>query len=246
MSERRRQPRIGAMTPLFQSVLAVHIAAGAVAVSVFWVPLVVKKGGRTHRGVGWVYVAAAATLAVTGALECIRLMSDGNPRRWRAGIFLAYVGLLAAASTQLGVRALLTKRRVGPSRSPIDLVPPLLLVTGGIALAAFGVGQSAILYVLFAALGASLGAAHLRFWLTPPVHGREWFLAHMSGMGTSCITTITALFVVNARHLGMRTFDLGLWAGPISVLAVGLTIWRRHYAKRFAADGARGGAPRAE
>jgi len=52
------------MALLFQSVLAVHIAAGAVALSVFWVPLVTKKGGRTHRRAGWVYVVAAATLAI--------------------------------------------------------------------------------------------------------------------------------------------------------------------------------------
>jgi hypothetical protein len=37
---------------------------------------------------------------------------------------------------------------------------------------------------------------------------------------------------VNARRFGMRTFDLALWAGPIAVLAVGLTIWRRYYAAR--------------
>jgi hypothetical protein len=43
-------------------------------------------------------------------------------------------------------------------------------------------------------------------------------------MGTSCITTVTAFVVVNARRFGMRTFDLALWAGPIAVLAVGLTI----------------------
>jgi uncharacterized membrane protein len=227
------------MALLFQSVLAIHIAAGAVALLVFWVPLVTKKGGRTHRRVGWVYVAAAATLAVTGLLLCIPLVSGGSVNRWRSGIFLGYVSVLAGASAQLGVRALLTKGRTGASRSAIDLAPSLLLVAGGVALAAFGIGHSTVLYVLFAGLGVVLGVAHLRFWLTPPVHGREWFLAHMSGMGTSCITTVTAFVVVNAQRLGMRTFDLRLWAVPIAVLAVGLTIWRRYYAKRFARGGAR-------
>jgi uncharacterized membrane protein len=123
------------MALLFQSVLAVHIAAGAVALLVFWVPLVTKKGGRTHRRAGWVYVAAAATLATTGFLLCIPLVSGGSPLRWRAGIFLAYVSVLAGASAQLGVRALRTKGRAGASRGAIDLVPPLLLVAGGVALA---------------------------------------------------------------------------------------------------------------
>ena len=127
------------MARLFQSVLAVHVAAGAVALLVFWVPLVTKKGGRTHRRVGWVYVAAAATLAVTGFLLCIQLLSGGSPLRWRAGIFLAYVSVVAGTSAQFGVRALRTKGRAGTSRGAVDLVPPLLLVAGGVALAALGI-----------------------------------------------------------------------------------------------------------
>src|SRR3954470_9555058 len=127
------------MELLFKIILVVHIAAGAVALLVFSVPLLTKKGGRIHRRVGWVYVAAAATVAVTGFLSCIPLVSGGNPWRWRAGIFLAYVSLLAGASAQFGVRALRTKARTGASRGAIDLVPPLLLVAGGLALAAFGI-----------------------------------------------------------------------------------------------------------
>jgi uncharacterized membrane protein len=234
---------MGAMDRLFQAVLAVHVAAGAVALFVFWVPLVAKKGGRTHRRVGWVYVAAAATVAVTGFLSCVPLVSGGSPWRWRAGIFLAYVSVLAGASAQFGVRALRTKGRTGASRRAIDLAPPLLLVAGGVALAAFGIHRSMVLYVLFAALGVVLGVAQLRFWLRPPAHERAWFLAHMNGMGTSCITTVTAFVVVNARRFGMHTFDLAVWAGPIAVLAVALTIGRRYYARRLTGNGAPGGAP---
>ena len=81
---------MGTMPLLLQSMLAVHIAAGGGLRSlVLLVPLVTRKGGRTHRRVGGVYVAAAGTLAVTGFLLCIHLVS--SPLRWRAGIFLAYV-----------------------------------------------------------------------------------------------------------------------------------------------------------
>src|SRR6187549_306052 len=141
MRDRWRGRRMAAMERLFQIVLAVHIAAGAVSLLVFSVPLVTKKGGRTHRRVGWIYVAAAATVAVTGFLSCIPLVSSGSPWRWRAGIFLAYVSVLAGASVQFGVRALRTKGRAGASRAAIDLVPPLLLVAGGLALATFGIDR---------------------------------------------------------------------------------------------------------
>ena len=234
------------MDRVFQTILTVHIAAGAASLLVFSVPLIAKKGGRTHRRVGWVYVAAAATAALTGLWSCIPLVSGGSPLRWRAGIFLAYVSLLAGASALFGMRALRTKGRAGVSRVAIDLIPPLLLVAFGIALAAFGIHRSMILYVLFATLGVVLGVAQLRFWLTPPAHEHMWFLAHMTGMGTSCITTITAFIVVNARRFGMRTFDLPLWAGPIAVLAIGLTLWRRYHAKRLTGNDAPAAAPKVQ
>ena len=57
---------------------------------------------------------------------------------------------------------------------------------------------------------------------------------------------VTAFVVVNARSFGMRPFDLALWAGPIAVLAAGLTIWRRYYARRFTGNDVPGGTTRVQ
>jgi uncharacterized membrane protein len=222
------------MALLYSVVLTLHIAAGAVALLVFWIPLVAKKGGRLHRRVGWVYVGAASTIAVTGVVVCGRLINDSNPLRHRAGVFLLYIGVLAAASALFGVRALTTKRREGASRSLVDLLPPVLLVLGGLGLAAFGIKEAMPLYLLFAGLGVVQGVARLRFWLTPPVTTKEWFVAHMSGMGTSCITTVTAFSVVNAHRLGLRTFDLAVWVVPALAGGIALGLATRRYRSRFA------------
>jgi hypothetical protein len=170
-------------------------------------------------------------VAITGIVTAAHLVAQGGPALQRAGIFLSYVGVLAGASAQLGVRALRMKERI--KSTPFDLLPPLLLVGGGVALVLFGLAQGKPLYILFAALGIVQGITHFRYWLTPPSHGREWFLAHMTAMGTSCITTVTAFVVTNARRLGMHTFDLPLWIIPIVLLGVGLGFWRRSYARRF-------------
>jgi uncharacterized membrane protein len=225
---------------IFRIVLGIHIIAGGAALLVFWIPLVTRKGGRTHRRAGWAYVTAAATVAVTGIFSAARLMVyDPRPHAWRAGVFLVYVGLFAAESALLGARALRPQTRADRAQNAVDLVPSLLLVAGGVALVAFGVSQAQLLFVLFAALGVGQGGMHLRSWLTHRKNREGRLLAHMSAMGTSCITTLTAFIVVNAPRLGMRTFDPRLWAVPIVVLSLGLAIVRRHYAKRFA----RGGAP---
>jgi uncharacterized membrane protein HdeD (DUF308 family) len=166
------------------------------------------------------------------------MVYDPRPHAWRAGIFLVYVGLFAAESALLGVRALRPQTRADSVQNAVDLVPSLLLVAGGVALVAFGISQAKLLFVLFAALGVGQGAMHLRSWLTHRKNREGRLLAHMSAMGTSCITTLTAFIVVNAPRLGMRTFDPRLWALPIVVLSLGLAIVRRHYAKRFAQGGA--------
>jgi uncharacterized membrane protein len=232
----------------FKVVLWAHILAGAVALSVFWLPLVTKKGGATHRRAGWVYVVAAAAIAVTSFVNCARMLTDGNPRNDRAALFLAYIGVLAAASAQIGIRALRTKQRTSGSRSPergfggaapivnspVDLALPALLVAGGLALAALGLSVGRPLFVVFAALGLAQGAAQLRFWLRAPATSREWFYAHMTGMGTSCITTVTAFLVVNAHRFGVGTFDLVVWVAPATLGGVGLTLWKKVYERRFA------------
>jgi uncharacterized membrane protein len=217
----------------FKIALWVHILAGAVAITVFWLPLVLKKGGALHRRVGWVYVGAAATIAITGFITCARMLTDDNPRNDRTAVFLAYVGVLAAASAQFGVRAVRTKRRTGPSKSLVDLAPPVLLLGGGAALAAFGIREGVTLHVLFALLGIALGSAQLRFWVRAPETRTAWFLEHMSGMGVSCITTVTAFLVVNAHRFGLGPFDLVVWIAPGVVGGLAISVWRRYYEQRF-------------
>ena len=239
MSNRAEERTMIGMALIFRIVLGIHIIAGAAALLVFWIPLVTRKGGRTHRRGGWAYVTAAAIVAVTGIASAARLVVyHQRPHAWRGGIFLVYVGLFAAESALLGVRALRPQTRAGSVQNAVDLVPSLLLVAGGVALGVFSVSQAQILFVLFAALGVVQGGMHLRSWLTHRKNREGRLLAHMSAMGTSCITTLTAFIVVNAPRLGMRRFDPRLWAVPIVVLTVGLAILRRHYAKRFPQGGA--------
>jgi len=237
MREPAGEGTIDVMALLFRLLFDLHVLAGAVALLVFWIPLVTKKGGRTHRTVGWVYVAAAATVAVTGSGSAARLVVEGigpHPERARAGIFLVYVGVFAAESALLGVRALRPKVRPNLWGHAIDLSPAVLLVAGGVALAAFGIVQSRLLFVAFAALGVGQGMAHFRAWRTPPSNRKGRLLAHLGAMGTSCITTLTAFVVVNGPRLGMRRFDPRLWFVPIVLLGLGLMLLRRAYAKRLA------------
>jgi hypothetical protein len=223
---------------LFTAARILHIAAGAVALATFWLPLVSKKGGVTHRRAGWLYVGASAVIAVTGVVSvvsCVAWLTDARPDNDAFAVFLLYVAVLAASSADNGIRALRAKSRATPRRALRDLALPSLLVAGGGALAVFGATRSAVLFVVFAILGAILGVTQLRFALRAPKTNKEWFFQHMSGMGASCITTITAFLVVNASRFGLGAGNLFVWVAPGVVLGTGLTLWQRFYRRRFAA-----------
>jgi hypothetical protein len=42
-----------------------HIAAGTIALILFWIPAIARKGGRTHVRAGWFYVACMSLVVVT-------------------------------------------------------------------------------------------------------------------------------------------------------------------------------------
>jgi len=232
MSVRGALISLRAMTAL-ALVRFVHIAAGALALASLWLPLVTQKGGPLHRRSGWVYVVATAVVSVTGGVLAVSYLFDGRSDNDAAGLFLLYVGLLGATSASMGIRVLGTKRRIATHRNPYDLGLPLLLLVGGAALGVYGLTHGSALFVVFASLGMFLAVGQLRFWTRPPATRMEWWYQHMSGMGGSCITTVTAFLVVNARRLGLGPFDLVVWTAPGVIGSVALMLWQRRYRTRF-------------
>src|ERR1700739_696750 len=53
------------MANLFQSLRWVHIAAGSIALILFWIPAIAPKGGRTHIRAGWAYVVCMSAVVLT-------------------------------------------------------------------------------------------------------------------------------------------------------------------------------------
>ena len=53
------------MASLFQSLRWAHIAAGSIALILFWIPAIAPKGSRTHIRAGWFYVVCMSVVVVT-------------------------------------------------------------------------------------------------------------------------------------------------------------------------------------
>jgi hypothetical protein len=152
-------------------------------------------------------------------------------------VFLAYVAVLAALSTWQGIRALRARRG---RRTVFDVALPLLLAMAGAGVAIFGlaVGQGP-LYGFFGGVGILLAFVMLRYWLRPPTTPMAWFFEHMGSMIGASTAALTAFAVVNAPRFGFGRLVLGFWIAPTLVLTPLGLLWRRSYARRFAAADAR-------
>ncbi|WP_319005470.1 DUF2306 domain-containing protein [Metabacillus litoralis] len=50
---------------IFNSLRVLHIIGGFVALFVFWVPIITKKGGKLHTRFGWLYIYGMIVVAIS-------------------------------------------------------------------------------------------------------------------------------------------------------------------------------------
>lgn len=208
---------------------SVHIVAGGVALATFWVPWVVKKGARVHRRAGWVYVVAMAVVSVSALATSGSRMFDATAGDDPDAQFLGLIGVLAASNLSFGVRALRPASSERPSTW--DLGVATLFLLAGVLVLTVGVLRALPLWCIFGALAALGGTTQLRYWRRPATTRRDRVLQHLSGMGASCIATVTAFLVVNAENLGLAPYSLVLWLLPGVLGAIALRVaakrWRQ-------------------
>ncbi len=207
------------------------------ALLVFWIPIVTKKGGKTHNRIGWVYVYAMATVAVTALyLGIYRIfIEQGNDlERVSFSWFLIFISILSGASAWYGIRVLRFKQRKERHRSIVDLGFPLLLVGSGIAISLYGFQIGFPLLQYFPIVGIVVGTTHLLYWLRSPRLKGHWIIEHLGGMLACCISTITAFTVFGApRLLNVDSVGFILWIIPSLVMTPLIIGFSTYYARKY-------------
>jgi hypothetical protein len=232
MRERQRPARIASMLKL---ILDLHIAGGSAALLSMFIPLVTRKGGRTHRRSGWVFVAGMTIVSITAlALAGARYFYDPRPDAKTFALFLFYIAILTGESVSSGIRSLRTKDRSVHRTFAWDISLAVLLTLTAIAMAAYGVTTGRILFAAFSLIGLINGVQGLMYWLRPQTERMHWWFRHMSSMFGSCIAATTAFLVVNAPQAGFSRTSLIVWFTPGVVGGVVSAVWTRYYRRRFA------------
>ncbi|HLR51437.1 MAG TPA: DUF2306 domain-containing protein [Candidatus Avamphibacillus sp.] len=226
---------------LFQIARYAHIIGGFVALFIFWVPIVTRKGGKVHRGAGWVYVASMSAVSITALFMGIyRLTWDAGtepgaiPFSW----FLIFIAILSGATAWYGVRVLRYKKRKKPNRELSNLLFPILLLGSGIAISIYGWTIDFPLLQYFPIVGIFLGAIQLQYWLSSPKRRSHWIVEHLVGMLSCCIATVTAFTVFGApRLIQVESVNIIVWFVPTIALVPLIIGFSAYYSRKM--DGKR-------
>lgn len=212
-----------------------HIVAGFLALLIFWLPIVTKKGGKVHNRIGWIYVYAMTVVSFSALyMGLYRIFLD--PSRNQDSIsfswFLIFISILSGASACYGIRVLRFKRRSERHIQIADYILPILLIVSGAGISIYGFVIDFALLKYFSLLGIFLGTTHLIYWLKRPKLKMHWIMEHIAGMLSCCIATITAFTVFGApKLLKLESVTLIVWLLP-SIIIVPLLIGFSNYYKR--------------
>ncbi|MEO1731222.1 MAG: hypothetical protein AAFR64_10830 [Pseudomonadota bacterium] len=234
---------------LFLAFVVLHVIAGTIGLVAFWIPIVTKKGAKTHRGGGkWAlsgFIGAGA-LAIAMAIYSL-IDTSRHPeiedRLLYEGLFgwmMLYLGILTIGFADYGLAVVRHRTQRSSLRSARYQLVMAAVVASGAYCGFFGYRVGDPLMVLVAVVGiVSMIMQQVFVWReylpglsAPPAKAYvgEHFRA-LIGMGISAYTAFLSVGLI--RLVPEEVFNPMIWAGP-SVIGVSLIIWFTHKAKQEA------------
>lgn len=224
--------------PLIRILFLIHILGGSIALLIFLVPMLSKKGGKLHIISGKIYVYAMLAVAFMAfPITLWRIFFDSNKSIASKSFsaFLFFIAVLTLSSIWQGIRVLRLKNRKQPDLSLKNTFLSYLLIATAIGSVVIGFQFDNKLLIYFPLVGLLSGFSQIKYWKQTPTLKRHWWYEHMRGMFTACIATITAFLVTAVPRIfpDFNSSSLIIWLAPTIVLVPILHIWTRYYKNRF-------------
>lgn len=207
--------------------LVLHVMGGTIALLSGLVSMFSVKGSPIHRLAGKIYFWGMTAVFVGALIIAVSRRLD----------FLLMVAFFSYYMTVRGYRILsLKKLHEGQKAGVIDWT--IFLVSGLFILALLGWGvwvlqqgnSMGIVAIVFGAIGCSFLVSDIRLFLNPPKEKMHWWYGHISSMGGSYISAVTAFVVVNVQ-LPQHQWTLWVLPAVIGGTLIGRTI--RKYKLKF-------------
>jgi len=226
------------MPHLYDVMRATHLVSGILALALFWVPALTRKGSRVHRRAGRIYVWAMGVVVATAVPMSIAFVVRGD---WVVGTFLGYLAVITFSALWGGRRALYYKAGAASFRTPFHAGVGVANFVAAVAILvlawAAADGFVRVLFTIFSVIGFSAAWETLQFFRHPPDDRRWWWYQHMGGMIGSGIAAHTAFGVFGMSRLfpelQFGTWGFLPWVAPSVIGTVAIVALTRHYRRRF-------------
>lgn len=242
------------MTTLHSILVWIHVAFGAIALVLFWIPVLAKKGSPLHVRAGRYYSTIMYTVAGTAFVASIIVLADPLGIRFPGesfepaererltglirmfSLFLLMLSVLVFASVRHGLLALRERARPGGLGSSLHraFIGALALLSAGVGV--LGVGNGQILLIVFAGIGLAAAFSMLRdIRINQPSRG-ELVVAHLNGQIGSGIGAYTAFFAFGGdRFFGELLpgqWQVVPWVLPAIIGTIAINRLRRPFDRR--------------
>ncbi len=238
-------PCCALMPWLFHLFLAIHVGAGIVALTSFWLAVATRKGGPRHRSWGQVfsasiYVACFQALGM-GLLSIIwptamhPQLTDLALYRGLLGWMMIYLALLTLSMTRYGLLMIANKRDHNANRHWSMIMLQMLVFVLGVNCLVRGLVLRQPLMIVVAILGFGTTMTYL-WYIFKSAHGpADYIPEHLKAMVATGIAAYTAFLSVGLIQMFPHlAFNSVIWAVP-SIVGMGLIIhFLRRYPKRAA------------
>ncbi len=182
------------MEALDKIILTVHIVFGAISLILFWIPIIVKKGGKTHNRVGIAYVYCMWIVIVTSFLLSIINFLQGYVE---SAAFLGFLGFLTSIPLWYAINVLKHKKNIPLQTLKIKKTLYQGIFFIGLGLFIWGIYLKlqgmAILMLIFGGIGMSTWKEAFKS-VSFYKDAHHWIHDHIQGMITSGIAAYTAFF----------------------------------------------------
>ena len=228
---------------LFEVLIALHILTGSVGLISMWVPVVGRKGSRTHKKWGKVFawsMLATGSIAIGISLCTLYspygthpafvddpLWSDPAVVRGIFGWMMLYLAIMTIMLAWYGLLCIRNKRAHDRNRNAANIVLQILTFVAAANCMIRGVqlAQPVMIGISIVGLLAAVLNTRFIFQRDPPVN--EWLIQHTRGLVGAGISVYTAFLAFGAvNYMPALAFTPWVWATP-TVLGVSVLLYHQ-------------------
>lgn len=214
------------MNILFNTFLTLHIIGGSIGLFTGTINLVRKKGDKTHKLIGVLFVYGMLTSGFSSLLLSILHLN----------YFLFIVGVFTIYLVGTGNRYLHLKM-LGNNQRPtiVDWTMTTGMLLSGLLFIGLGVlfllahNYFGVVFIVFATIGLRFVKADFSNYKGKIDGKNYWLLAHLQRMTGGYIAAATAFLVVNAKYSPVVLPSVLVWLLPTVIITPLIIAWSKKH-----------------